>query len=237
MVWGSALVLTAWFGCSEANDGGGGEGGASSSSSSDSSTTDSSPSSSSSSSSTTTTFDGDPDYLELTIDGTSVWRVEATSSNCGPSDYVLQTVDVASYADGQSHALELHAVTLSPHGWASSFLVDSLALASCADGAGGGGGAGGCAEPIEDPGFEGGTPSLVWAEESTCCGTPLCDSTCSADGQSRAFDGEWFAWFGGIANATEEGRLGQNVVIPEGSTTLQLWLSMPKPRTPPCPSP
>ena len=77
---------------------------------------------------------------------------------------------------------------------------------------------------IQDGGFEGGTPSLVWDEYSTNFGTPICDeATCgTGGGTAGTHSGTYWSWFGGIA-AYEEGWVSQDIVIPAGSATLSFY--------------
>ncbi len=80
----------------------------------------------------------------------------------------------------------------------------------------------GSANIIADPSFEAGTPNPSWTEASTNFGTPLCDpNTCNP--AFTASDGNWFAWFGGIA-AFEQASLEQMLTIPAGATTLEFDL-------------
>jgi cysteine-rich repeat protein len=79
------------------------------------------------------------------------------------------------------------------------------------------------AAPVDDPSFETGSPNAYWAESSSNFGTPLC--TAGSCGLDAAYDGSWFAWFGGIA-AYEEGGLDQTVTIPAGNSTLRFHLEI-----------
>lgn len=78
-----------------------------------------------------------------------------------------------------------------------------------------------------DPSFEGGTDASGWTQVSTNFGTPLCtEALCgNCGGGCIAYDGEWYAWFGGAGAATEElGALNQVVDMPAGtSATLSFW--------------
>ena len=73
---------------------------------------------------------------------------------------------------------------------------------------------------VQDGGFETGTPNLAWTEASTSFGTPLCTSSCGLSPHS----GQWFAWFGGIATATEEATLTQRVVLNSADAQLTFYL-------------
>ncbi|MGA7729711.1 MAG: kelch repeat-containing protein, partial [Chloroflexia bacterium] len=83
----------------------------------------------------------------------------------------------------------------------------------------------GGAQVIQDPSFEGGTPSAFWTEKSTNFGTPLCDVASCGNGGGTAGPrtGDWWAWFGGTASA-EDGAVSQTVNIPAGTSTLQFYL-------------
>lgn len=78
-----------------------------------------------------------------------------------------------------------------------------------------------------DPSFEGGTDASGWAQTSTNFGTPLCTIDLCGDcgGGCSAYDGDWFAWFGGAAPATEElGVLSQILTIPDGNAaSISFW--------------
>ena len=68
---------------------------------------------------------------------------------------------------------------------------------------------------INDPSFEAGIGGGVWLEYSSYYGTPLCDATCGA----TAYDGTYYAWFGGApVDSTEVGVLEQSITIPNGNT-------------------
>lgn len=73
---------------------------------------------------------------------------------------------------------------------------------------------------LVDPGFEGGTDASGWTQESTTFGTPLCDAGCgTCGGNCGAYEGSWYAWFGGAgATTVEEAALTQVVNIPSGTS-------------------
>jgi len=86
------------------------------------------------------------------------------------------------------------------------------------------GSGGASCDAVQDPSFEAGTPSSVWEEGSTKYGTPLCSAdTCN---QAGAYQGDWWAWFGGVTGAYEEDYLRQSVTVPSGSTTLSFYLEL-----------
>lgn len=69
-----------------------------------------------------------------------------------------------------------------------------------------------------DGSFEQGIEGSSWTQTSTNFGTPLCDAGCGdCGGPCGAFEGDWYAWFGG-AGDVEEGSLTQMVTIPPGTT-------------------
>jgi cysteine-rich repeat protein len=79
---------------------------------------------------------------------------------------------------------------------------------------------------INDPGFESGTPNAFWAEvSSNSQGTPICDSDCGTGGGTGAFDGAFWAFFGGVPN--QEGSVSQSVVIPASASELTFELEVP----------
>jgi hypothetical protein len=85
---------------------------------------------------------------------------------------------------------------------------------------------------VHDGSFEAGSPSPVWTEFSTNFGTPLCNGDCFGAGQATAArTGVWWAWFGGIDSAFEEGSVSQAVTIPPGTATLQFYLEGASQRT------
>ncbi len=80
---------------------------------------------------------------------------------------------------------------------------------------------------IQDGSFETGSPNDFWTEASLNFGTPLCTvANCSAGGGSGPRTGEWWAWFGGIAEI-EEGSIDQNVMLDVGTAVLTFWLEIP----------
>ena len=79
---------------------------------------------------------------------------------------------------------------------------------------------------VLDPSFEAGSPNPSWDEGSTNFGTPLCIVDICGDGGGTAGPrtGDWWAWFGGIADV-EDAFVSQPVNIPAGSqATLQFYL-------------
>ncbi|MGH1346574.1 MAG: hypothetical protein ACRBN8_33725 [Nannocystales bacterium] len=84
----------------------------------------------------------------------------------------------------------------------------------------------GCGDNLlVDPGFEGGTPSVEWAEASVLFDTPICDASCTDDVGANPFSGSWWVWFGGVAQA-DVASVQQDVVIPEGNAMLRFGFSV-----------
>lgn len=85
-------------------------------------------------------------------------------------------------------------------------------------------------EILLDGGFEAGTPNPFWQEESTNFDTPLCtEAICSGTGGGTGpFEGEWWAWFGGMNSADETGFVAQNVTMPDSDQVeLRFRLEIP----------
>jgi len=72
---------------------------------------------------------------------------------------------------------------------------------------------------VLDPGFEGGTPSKVWTEASTTFGTPICDTGCTEDTGVGPYEGDFWAWFGGLEEP-EAASVAQGVTIPAAENAL-----------------
>lgn len=73
---------------------------------------------------------------------------------------------------------------------------------------------------LGEGGFEGGTPSPAWTEASTNFGTPICDTDCTMDPGADPYEGNWYAWFGGIDDAPEIASVSQLVTIDGTSAFL-----------------
>lgn len=88
-------------------------------------------------------------------------------------------------------------------------------------------GAGGCL--VADGGFEGGSPNNFWSETSTAYDSPLCDTaSCGTGGGTGPYSGNWWAWFGGVEGAVEEGSVEQTVTIESGARYLNFYLEVPQ---------
>jgi len=71
---------------------------------------------------------------------------------------------------------------------------------------------------VADGGFEVGTPSQAWTESSDQFGTPICDTSCTRDRGAGPYEGDWYVWFGGVADP-EHASVSQPVVI-DGPTAF-----------------
>ena len=68
------------------------------------------------------------DFLELRIDGNTVWTVNGTSPLCNTVGYTQQSVNIAAYANGAAHSIQFFStISGSPSG--SNFFVDDVSLA------------------------------------------------------------------------------------------------------------
>ncbi len=64
-------------------------------------------------------------FMEVTVDGTQVFLIDAASPLCGATGYVEQTIDVTAWAGG-THTLEFHSIIDGPTN--TNFFVDDLAF-------------------------------------------------------------------------------------------------------------
>ena len=81
------------------------------------------------------------------------------------------------------------------------------------------------AQIVADGGFEQGRPNPDWTESSTNFGSPICSIQSCTGFFGGAFQGQWWAWFGG-ATQLEIGSLSQPVTIPIGTATLSFRLDI-----------
>ncbi|MER2598813.1 MAG: hypothetical protein ABTQ73_04790 [Caldilineales bacterium] len=89
-----------------------------------------------------TTCSGNPaDYLDVLIDGTTLWSTTGDAPECGVLGYRQVTVDVSAFADDGAHLLEFNSETQG--GSITNFFVDEVMLNSDAVPA--------CAAPVDIP--------------------------------------------------------------------------------------
>jgi hypothetical protein len=84
------------------------------------------------------------DYLDVLIDGATLWSTNGAAAECGTLGYRQVTVDVSAYADGGAHLLEFNSEVFGSAN--TNFFVDDVML----DAQGGGGGAA-CSSPSDVP--------------------------------------------------------------------------------------
>ncbi|MEZ5442362.1 MAG: DUF11 domain-containing protein [Lysobacterales bacterium] len=70
---------------------------------------------------------GAADFVRATIDGTEVWRADASSALCGVIGYSQVTVDVSAFGDGGSHTVRFES-TSGTTGVGTNFFVDDITL-------------------------------------------------------------------------------------------------------------
>ncbi len=80
--------------------------------------------------------DSPQDFIIVTVDGDTVFTSDGSSALCGVLGYSQQTVDISSYADGNSHTLEFYSTTFSVNGGNSNFFVDDVSVISDQGGGG-----------------------------------------------------------------------------------------------------
>ncbi len=166
--------------------------------------------------------DSPQDFIQVKIDGNIVFSAEGSNALCGITGYSLQSINISSYADGNSHTLEFTSTTFSVNGDVSNFFVDDISVIHT-------GGTGGCPNILTDGSFEQGTTSTVWTQSSTSFGTPICSAgTCGFGSGTGPRTGIYWAWFGGLAGGTETGTVSQSFVFPSNdSITLKFYLEIP----------
>lgn len=77
------------------------------------------------------TCDNPSDFLKVVIDQDTVFTTTGASSLCGQLGYVLQTVNLNAYADGNAHTVTFFSRTYSSNGGPTNFFVDDVELLSC----------------------------------------------------------------------------------------------------------
>ena len=84
----------------------------------------------------------------------------------------------------------------------------------------------GCGDNLlADPGFEGGASSEAWDANSPLFDTPICNADCTDDVGAGPFVGDWWVWFGGLAQP-DTPSVSQSVVIPDGLAMLRFGFSI-----------
>ena len=84
----------------------------------------------------------------------------------------------------------------------------------------------GCGDNLlADPGFEEGTATTAWEAVSPLFETAICNAECTDDAGAGPFVGDWWVWFGGIAQP-DTPSVSQTVVIPDGLAMLRFGFSI-----------
>jgi spore germination protein GerM len=71
---------------------------------------------------------GDSGFLQVTLDGVVLFSITDSDARFYGDDYQKVSIDVSSYADGATHAIEFYAETEARNGNATSFFVDDVSL-------------------------------------------------------------------------------------------------------------
>jgi len=81
---------------------------------------------------------------------------------------------------------------------------------------------------VLDPGFEAGGPSEEWTEESELFETLICDESCVTDegGDAAAHSGDWWAWFGGVEDQSDNASVAQMITIDPDMAYLRFWFQI-----------
>ncbi|MCC6560642.1 MAG: DUF11 domain-containing protein, partial [Xanthomonadales bacterium] len=72
---------------------------------------------------------GVSDYVRVLVDGSELWRENATSARCGVIGYQQVSVDISAYDDGLSHTVTFDSTTVGG-GAVSNFFVDDVSIAA-----------------------------------------------------------------------------------------------------------
>jgi uncharacterized repeat protein (TIGR01451 family) len=67
------------------------------------------------------------DYLEVNIDGTQEYVIDASDASCGVLSHSQQSIDISAYADGGSHTIEFHSEVFGTGG-TTNFSVDDVSI-------------------------------------------------------------------------------------------------------------
>lgn len=74
--------------------------------------------------------DSQQDFLRVTVDGNVEFTTDGISPLCNQIGYVLQTINLSAYADGNAHVLEFNSSTFSANGGRTDFFVDDISVIS-----------------------------------------------------------------------------------------------------------
>lgn len=167
--------------------------------------------------------DSPQDFLEVRIDGTTIFSTNGANNLCGVLGYSQQSINISAYADGLAHDIEISSTTFSVNGGSTNFFIDDFSILSTTGG-------GGCPNIAIDGGFEAGPNGPAWNQTSTNFGTPICDlNGCGNGGGTGPRTGNFWSWFGGFAGGIETGSISQTVTFPAGNTVnLKFYMEIPK---------
>jgi subtilisin-like proprotein convertase family protein len=167
--------------------------------------------------------DSPQDFLEVRIDGNSVFTTTGANNLCGVLGYSQQVINISSYADGLPHDIEFFSTTFSVNGGSTNFFIDDVSVLATV-------GTGGCPNIAIDGGFEAGPTGPAWTQASTNFGTPLCNlAGCGNGGGTGPRSGSFWSWFGGFPGGIETGSVSQTITFPSGNNiTLKFYLEIPQ---------
>ncbi|MFA5683087.1 MAG: choice-of-anchor D domain-containing protein [Lysobacteraceae bacterium] len=74
---------------------------------------------------------GAGDFLSLSIDGTEVWRTDATDAACGATGYRQISLPIDAYADDAAHMIRFDSETLG-NGSVTNFFIDDVSMTGAA---------------------------------------------------------------------------------------------------------
>jgi cysteine-rich repeat protein len=79
---------------------------------------------------------------------------------------------------------------------------------------------------VADGSFEGGSPNETWSATATPAAALVCDESCQQPPSNEAYDGLWWARFGGSATP-QQASIEQAITIPAGADALGFKLHIP----------
>lgn len=153
-------------------------------------------------------IDAPPDpgaTFKVKIDGQTIFTLTPATAGAYSNAYTLASVDISTYADGNSHTLRFesrNAAAANP----TNILLDDIGIDSVG--------------LVQDGGFEAGLVPTYWEQASTKFGSPICFAACGADARTGAF----FSWFGGADTDAEAASVQQSGVISAGPKTLDFYV-------------